>query len=835
MKKALILIFVVPQFLVSCGPGSDSDLSIPERGTWSSEPAQARLKAGVWEDGFVTGNGTMGVLMLGNTAEESLWLTHARCFRPLGTDETVPDLSPYREEIRRLARQGGSEAANEFFKNWIDASGWELKWTDPFRPALNLKIVQEQKGGTKDYIRTEDFATGELGVQWNDDAGRWQRRIFVSRADDVIVISLKGPARKALSCSIPHIEIPDSKLDFSVIKGRKTTEFAGVDTPANSIESKQNLQDRGKEGLVLGIKNTYIEGKGGYDIAVRMKAKGGTLEETAEGYLVDQADELLILVRVDTWESGEEGNMEAMSDALCELPADYDRLFAVHEALHRELFERSALDLGAGDAELAMPGEELTAKAYDAQRLGPALTQKLYDAGRYMLICAGSDRNPPNLQGIWTGTWGTPFFAGDYTMDANVQCAVASAYSANLPEMMGGVFSLLERHMDEFRVNARNYYGCRGIMIPSRISNTGKMLHWNKGYPGHLWHVGAAWFAHYFIEHWKYFGDEDFLREHTMPWLEEVTAFYEDFLWEDDQGKLCISPAYSAEMKMGDPHALGNNPTQDVSAIREILSNLVEFSHMLDRNSEKIPLWESMLEKLPDYHISPEGVLKEYADPSNPMIANEHRHNSPLYPLFATREFDPVKTPELWAAAIKAVEGKHKAYDWASGFGLSQVAGAAAFLERSDIAGDMINLLATTRMVYPSMLTSHNNDLEFFNVDASGNFPDIVIRCLLRSEPGMLDLLPALQEDWPAGEIRGVLARGQIEVKRLSWDAKKKTIELSLISGIDQEISLRVRQGAGIRDCAVVYGDAESKMDTANERCLLALSAGQNTRIKINW
>ena len=68
----------------------------------------------------------------------------------------------------------------------------------------------------------------------------------------------------------------------------------------------------------------------------------------------------------------------------------------------------------------------------------------------------------------------------------------------------------------------------------------------------------------------------------------------------------------------------------------------------------------------------------------------------------------------------------------------------------------------------------------------------MIHRMILQSHPGVLDLLPALPEAWPKGEIRGLLARRQITINRLAWDKSVGTVALKLTSGIQQTISLRL-------------------------------------------
>jgi alpha-L-fucosidase 2 len=40
--------------------------------------------------------------------------------------------------------------------------------------------------------------------------------------------------------------------------------------------------------------------------------------------------------------------------------------------------------------------------------------------------------------------------------------------------------------------------------------------------------------------------------------------------------------------------------------------------------------------------------------------------------------------------------------------------------------------------------------------------PAVMIKMLLYSEPGLIDLLPALPAQWPAGRVEGLPCRGQV-------------------------------------------------------------------------
>lgn len=102
-----------------------------------------------------------------------------------------------------------------------------------------------------------------------------------------------------------------------------------------------------------------------------------------------------------------------------------------------------------------------------------------------------------------------------------------------------------------------------------------------------------------------------------------------------------------------------------------------------------------------------------------------------------------------------------------------------------------------------------HNHRSLFNMDISGGMPAVIIKMLAASEPGRIQLLPALPKAWPTGTIEGVLCRGQIEIRSLQWSpgkvlvklvaAKKQTVTLDLPADITRftvkEGDLPVRKG----------------------------------------
>ncbi|GAG02180.1 unnamed protein product, partial [marine sediment metagenome] len=269
---------------------------------------------------------------------------------------------------------------------------------------------------------------------------------------------------------------------------------------------------------------------------------------------------------------------------------------------------------------------------------------------------------------------------------------------------------------------------------------------------------GSAWAAHFFYDYYLYTGDRDFLVEHALPFMEKAALFFEDYLYEGPDGKYIFSPTQSPENTPGNTNSQGSfNATMDVAAAKELLRNVIAASRELGVNQEKIPLWQTMLEKMPEYMINEDGAIKEWLTPKL-EDRYSHRHSSHLYALFDGMPEEIARDPTLQAAFKRVIEIKLERHwkDNRSGymsFGVVQIGQAAASLEENELAYQC--LVHLVNRYWLNNLASMHNHKTLFNMDISGGMPAVIIKMLVASDPGKIQLLPALPAAWPSGAIEG--------------------------------------------------------------------------------
>ena len=807
-------ILAITTSMMTCSPPEAQAVGMPspERGFLSNTPGET------WEQGLLSGNGTLGANVFGRPLDETIIFTHHRMFLPTGAPVVPPDTAARLFEVRRLIDRGLYKQATRLA---FDLSGQEgFMYPDPFVPAFDLRITMPARGEVRDYVRSVDFQTGQATVHWADDRGVFERRLFVSRADGVAVLLIRGPGQGAVDCTLELTpRNPSPKLGAKTLAQSAEVFKSHVSNIVVTADAKHltfaSTFTRAYPGSIH-----RLEGVG------RVVAPGAEVRAQSSVMVIKGADRVLAFIGIEPIYDPDRPQLESMKKTLGDLPTDYARLLARHAVIHGGLFNRMRLDLGGG-ADHRLTTEELLARSSN-ENLARALTEKVFDAGRYNIIsCTGE--LPPTLQGVWAGTY-VPSWASDFTHNGNVPSAIAAMLPGNTPELMLAYTSYIESIVPYLRVNAKHIFGARGIVLPSRSTTHGYNNALAPNFAGGMWVAGAPWAAHFFYDYYLYTGDRKFLAEHALPFMQEAALFFEDYLYEGPDGSYVFNPTTSPENSPRNTRSQGTfNATMDVAAAKELLTHLIAASRELGVNAQQIPRWQKMLSHMPGYMVSDEGVVKEWLTPK--LEDNlDHRHSSHLYPLYYTMPDEIAADPKLQAAFRKIVETKLENHYRNAGFmsfGVVQLGQAAATLGEGELAYRAMVRLVNSYWL--NNLASMHNHRSLLNMDISGGLPAVLIQMLVASAPGKVRLLPAQPKAWPTGTIEGALCRGQIEVRQLTWAPGR--IRVSLRSGRPQTIELSVP--AGIQKITATSGGAKIARAAADRTRKITLPQGRMVTLDI--
>ena len=273
-----IVLSVLLALPVTARPQTASPVPVPQRGFISSTPAET------WEQGLISGNGNIGANVMSRPLDETIIFTHSGLFLPQGPPTMPPDQSARLFEIRRLIDQGLYKQATQL---QFQLSGQEsFMYPDPFVPAFDMGIKMKSEKEIHDYIRSVNFQNGESLVHWSDINGSYERRLFVSRADSLVVMKITASKKGLLNCEIRlQRTIPSDKLSYNYIQGS----MEAASTYISDVKIAA-------EGDFLTYKNNYSKAYPGSIHSLERLAMlfvtGGTKTTNRDNMVISGADEI---------------------------------------------------------------------------------------------------------------------------------------------------------------------------------------------------------------------------------------------------------------------------------------------------------------------------------------------------------------------------------------------------------------------------------------------------------------------------------------------------------------------------------------------------------------
>ncbi|WP_394760716.1 glycosyl hydrolase family 95 catalytic domain-containing protein [Phenylobacterium sp.] len=539
-----------------------------------------------WTDGLPLANGQLGAMvwMRGSAAVISLDRSDVWDLRPI-PEFQEPGFTY--AHLSTLRDAGNTAEIGRLF---------EAPFQTPGRGKLPLgRITLGLAGGDiRESALDLDQATASLELS---DSTRLT--VWIAAQDDVGVLHVKGPAAVRLALRA-RVTSPDFGLEPDL--SRHKTSLLDYGGPEDlGYEPTSDLSGKGVSG--------YASGRASDCFAVLARSLVLSPNEAALVWTIATApDRKLAAAKAHRLLRRLDANRLSL-------------LRAHHEAWWRTFWSRTGVQTGE-----------------------PELDRRWRLSTYHMGAAARGGAPPVPLQAPWTWDSGRlPAWKGDYHHDLNTQMTYWAAYTGNRPDISRNLTDWLWSTRGAAQEFAQRFFGVPGIAVPGTTDVLGRPLGGWAAYS--FFPTASAWLLQHFDLHWRYFGDDAFLRERAYPYAQGVTQFLRGMLRPRAGREGLFLPAnISPEINDNTLRSWFEEWTNfDLALVRYAFTTAARMADMLGR-ADDAHQHRATLSLLPAFSLDADGG---FALAPGAPLAKSHRHFSHLIAFYPLRLLDPLTDP--WA------------------------------------------------------------------------------------------------------------------------------------------------------------------------------------------